>query len=66
MTLSVEAPHGMSRYHPVMIGGHRYCGDGDIMFLMVEEQDYVECARLNLPLLFIRLSHGLKPHSILC
>ena len=29
----------MVRHHPVKFGGHRHCGSGDIMFLVVEEQD---------------------------
>ena len=41
----------MVSHHPANFGGHRYCGRGDIILLVVDEQDST-CSRLNLPLLF--------------
>ena len=38
--------------------GHRHCGSRDIMFLVVEGQDYT-CTRFKAPLLFIS-----KPHCM--
>ena len=39
--------HGSAKF-----GGHRHCGSGDLMFLVVEGQDS-SCPRLNSRLLFI-------------
>ena len=30
---------GTPPHHPVKIGGHRYCVNGDIMLLVFEEED---------------------------
>ena len=38
-------------HHPVKFGGHRHCGSGDMMFLVVNEQDFT-CLCLDHPLLF--------------
>ena len=40
-----------------MFSGHGHCGNGDVTFLEVEEQDF-KCSRLNPPLLFIPKAHG--------
>ena len=48
MTLWVGTPHGNS-HHPAQFGGHRNCGSGDMMFLVVEGQDST-CPRLKPPL----------------
>ena len=53
----------MVSYHPAKLDGHRHCGSGDIMFLVVEGQDST-CPRFKLPVLFISIEHGLKAHSI--
>ena len=54
----------MVNHHPGKFGGHWHCGSGDIMFLIVPEQDCT-CSSSNPPLLFISKGHGLKAHSIL-
>ena len=41
----------MVSHDPPKLGGPRYYGSGDLMFLVVEEQDFT-CCRLNPPLLF--------------
>ena len=38
MILWVGTPHGNS-HHPAKFGGHRNCGSGDMMFLVIEGQD---------------------------
>ena len=48
--LWVGAPHGNSP--PCKFVDHRHCVSGDILFLVVEEQDST-CSRLNQTLLFI-------------
>ena len=53
----------MISHHSVKFGGHRHCGNGDIMVLTVEEQDSTRFC-LNLALLFIPTAHGLKAHGI--
>ena len=40
----------MVSHHHVTFGGHRHCGSGDIMFVVVEEQDSTY-PRLDPPLL---------------
>ena len=42
----------MVSHHPANSGSYSHCGRGDIMFLVVGEQD-LTCPCLNLPLLFI-------------
>ena len=42
----------MVSHHPAMLGGYRYYGSRDMMFLVVRGQDSI-CPRFNLPLLFI-------------
>ena len=49
----------MVSHHPAKFGGHRHCGSGDTMFLVVEGQDST-CPRLNPPLLFISKAHGMS------
>ena len=59
----------MASHHPAKFGDHRHCGNGDIMFLIAEEQNS-RCSRFNPPLLlipsllFISKGHGLKTHDI--
>ena len=53
----------MVSHHPAKFDGHRHCGSGDLMFLVVEEQDST-CLRFNPPLLFISKGHGLKAHGM--
>ena len=38
----------MVSHHPAKYGGPRHCSSGDLMFLVVEEQDSTYC-RLNSP-----------------
>ena len=38
--------------HPARIGGHRHFGSADMIYLMVEGQDFTY-SRVNPPLLFI-------------
>ena len=60
--MTLLAPHG--KFHPAKFAGHRHCGSGgDVMFLVVEEQDST-CSRLNPLLLFISKRHGLKARDI--
>ena len=40
---------------PAKFGGHRQCGSGDIMFLVIDEQDSTYSC-LNPPLLFISVN----------
>ena len=53
----------MVSHQPAKISGYRHGGNGDIMFLVVEEQDSTYSC-LNPPLLFIFKGHGLKAHNI--
>ena len=59
----------MVSHHSAKFGDHRYCGSGDIMFLVAEEESS-RCSRFNLPLLFnppllfISKRHGLIAHGI--
>ena len=53
----------MKSHHSAKFGGHRHCGSEDMMFLVVEGQDYT-CPRFSLPLLFIYKVNGLKVHEI--
>ena len=53
----------MVSHHPVKIGGHRHCGQKDVMFLVAEEQ-YFRCSLFNRSLLFIYKGHGLKVHDM--
>ena len=41
----------MVHHHAATFGGHRHCGSGDIMLLVVEEENS-RCSRFNPPLLF--------------
>ena len=50
-------------HHPVKFGWHRYCGSGDLTFLVAEE-DNSRCRRFNRPLLRISKGHGLKELGI--
>ena len=52
----------MVSQHSAKFGGHRHCGNGNIMFLVAEEENS-RCSCLN-PLLFISKGHGLKAHDI--
>ena len=47
----------MVSHHPAKFGGHRHCGNGD-MFVVVEGQNST-CPRLDPPLLFISIAHGM-------
>ena len=47
----------MVSHHPAKFGGPRRCGSGDLIFLVVEEQDST-CFRFNPQLLFISKAHG--------
>ena len=55
-------PLTISQHHAKFFG-HRHCYSGDIMFLLVEEEDST-CSRLNPALLFIPKGHGLKAHDM--
>ena len=48
----------MAGHYLATFGGHRHCGSGDIIFVVVEEQDST-CPRLDPPLLFISKAHGM-------
>ena len=48
----------MVSHHLAKFGGHRHCGSGDVMFLVVEGQDST-CPCLNLPLLFISKAYDM-------
>ena len=48
----------MVSHHHATFGGHRHCGSGDIMFVVVEEQDST-CPRLDPPLLVGVSNEGL-------
>ena len=41
----------LASHHLAKFGGDRHCGSGDIMVLVVEEEDS-KCCRFNAPLLF--------------
>ena len=53
----------MVSHYPAKFDGHRHCGNGDMMFFVVEGQDSI-CPRFNPPLLFISKGYGLKAHGI--
>ena len=56
----------MVNHHPAKFGTHRHCGSGDIILLVVEEQDSA-CSRLNPLLLFIFVRACLEStQHILC
>ena len=44
----------MVSHYPAKSGGHKHCGIGDMMFVVVERQDSI-CPRLDPPLLFISI-----------
>ena len=46
----------MVRHYPAKFGSHRHCGIGDMMFVVVEEQDST-CPRLDPSLLFKSKAH---------
>ena len=48
----------MVSHDPAKFGGHRHCGSGDLMFLVVEGQDST-CPCFNLPLQFISKIYGI-------
>ena len=52
----------MVSQHPGKFGDHTRCGSGDIMFSVVEEEDY-RCSCFNPPLRFINKGHDLKAHG---
>ena len=54
----------MISHHPAKFVEHRYCGSGDIMFLVTEKENSRSLSGFNPPLLFISKGHGLKAHSI--
>ena len=47
----------MVRNYPTMSGGHRYCGSGDMVFVVIEGQDF-SCPCLDPPLLLISKAHA--------
>ena len=53
----------MVSHHPAKFGGHRHCGSGDVMSLVVEEED-LRCSCSNPQLLFISKGHGLKRYGM--
>ena len=61
----MEAPHSKS-HHPAMFSGHRHCGSGHMMFLVVEGQDsayphiLVSIHYFNPPALFIAFACNKK------
>ena len=55
----------MVSHHLARFGGYRYCGSEDVMFLMVQEQDFVYSC-LNLPFLFISKGYDREPYGISC
>ena len=48
----------MVSHHTVKFGGHRQCGSGVVMLVVVEEQDST-CCRLDQLLLFTYRGHGM-------
>ena len=44
----------MVSHYPAKSGGHKHCGSGDMMFVVVERQDSI-CPRLDPSLLFISI-----------
>ena len=48
----------MVSHHLATFCGHSNCGSGDMMFLVVKEQDFI-CFRLNSTLLFISKAYNL-------
>ena len=46
----------MVSHYPAKSGGHKHCGSGDMMFVVVERQDSI-CPRLDPPLLFTSIEH---------
>ena len=53
----------MISHHPVKFGSHRYCGSGNIMFLIAEEENS-RCSRFDSPLLCVSKGHEVKVHDI--
>ena len=53
----------MVSHHPAKFGGHGHCGSGDVMFLVVKDQDST-CPPFHLLLLFILRVYGLKAQGI--
>ena len=52
----------MVSHHTTKFGDHRYCGSGDMMFLVVEGQNYTCCHHsnhANPPLLFISKANSI-------
>ena len=48
----------MVNQQPAKFGGHRYCGSGDIIYLVAEEEDST-CSLLNPRFMFISKVHGM-------
>ena len=48
----------MISHHPARPDCHRYCGSGDIIFIVLEEQAFT-CSLVSIPLLFISKAHGM-------
>ena len=46
----------MVSYHPAKVGGHSHCSSGDMMFLVVEGQDYT--CPLFIPHISVLVCHG--------
>ena len=53
----------MVSHHSANFGGRRNLGSGDILLLVVKEQNSI-CPCLNLSLVFISKAHGLEAHEI--
>ena len=53
----------MVNHHPANFGGHRHCGSGDMMFLVVEGRNS-KCPLYYPSWLFISKGHGLKVYNI--
>ena len=50
----------MQSYHPVKFDGHRHCGGGDIIMVLVVEEQTFTCYHFILPLLFFSKAHGMS------
>ena len=53
----------MVSHYPAKFGDHKHCDSGDIMILVVKEQDS-KCSGLNPPSIFISNAHDMKAHDM--
>ena len=51
--------HLISQDHMIKVSCDRHCGSGEIMFLVVEGQDFI-CLGFDLSLLFMSKVHGMS------